>query len=90
MCSEITECGQLRLQSKAGRRFGGAAAAVADGPVEIKELKIDRHSEFKEVQRLQYSSFFMRGCLKIADHRSTYQTYNCKNNPYQHAIQLLL
>lgn len=26
---EITECGQLRLQSKAGRRFGGAAV-VAD------------------------------------------------------------
>lgn len=50
MCSEITECGQLRLQSvsKTGGRFGGAAA-VADRLVEIKELKIDRHSgKFKD------------------------------------------
>ncbi len=49
-CSEITDCGQSRLQSvsKAGRRFEGAAA-VADRQAEIKELKIHRHSEkFKD------------------------------------------
>lgn len=53
---------QLRLQSlsKSGRRFGGAAA-VADRLVEIKELKIDRHSEkFKDCN---IAGFFMRGCL---------------------------
>ncbi|CAB1429237.1 unnamed protein product [Pleuronectes platessa] len=48
--SEITECGQSRLhsQSEDGRRFRGAAAG-ADRPVEIKELKMDRHpEEFKD------------------------------------------
>lgn len=52
-CSEITESGQSRLQSvsKDGRRFIGAGA-VADRLVEIKELKIDRHSEkFKDCNK---------------------------------------
>lgn len=50
VCSEITESGQLRLQSvsKDERRFIGAGA----DRLEIKEFKIDRHSEkFKDCSK---------------------------------------
>lgn len=50
MRSEIRESRQVRVKSvsKCGRRFRGAAAE-ADRLVEIKELKIDGHSEkFKD------------------------------------------
>lgn len=50
VCSEIRESRQLKFQSesKGGRRFRGAAVE-ADSLQEIKELKIDGHSEeFKD------------------------------------------
>lgn len=67
LCFEMTDHGQLRLQSvsKDGRRFRGAAAAAR--LVEIKELKIDRYSgEFKD-----RNMAVLRGCLKIDNPRST-------------------
>lgn len=57
---DITECGQLKLQSLSqtggweglggwGAGFGGDPAATAGTLAEIKQLKIDRHSEtFKD------------------------------------------
>lgn len=76
--SEITECGQLRLQSvsKASGWWGGfgGCPTVAGRLVEIKQLKIDRHSEeFKDCSE----KVFMRGCLKIVC-MAALETHKCK------------
>lgn len=76
MCahSEIRELRQLKFQSesKGGRRFRGAAVE-ADGLEEIKELKIDGHSEkFKDWNNKAPSTAALRAHITFYQLSSLY------------------